>query len=289
MPKVAISYRRIDSAIASRIFRGLADRYGKESVFIDVNDVPAGAAFPQYVDKVLSQTQVLLVLIGPSWLRKGRRSLQAHQDVLSLALQYVALPAFLMLVAHYVIINALDLDTIYLRIASFIIPVPFGALFFWQTRLNPIAAFAAGAVLGVTADAAMTVSTAIRYHQSVMPSGTLEWLENAEYAVAIALGFVGGNTFARLPGVSSWFPEREDWVIAEVEAGLKNGIALLPVLVEGATMPTRRELPKKIAEFVYRSATHVDSGWNFDADMNKLIAEIDKILSGSPAGPPNRT
>jgi hypothetical protein len=284
MPKVAISYRRSDSTIASRIFRRLVDRYGKESVFIDVNDVPAGAAFPQYVDTILSKTQVLLVLIGSNWLRKGAGGLQAHQHGLSLALQYVVLPAFLMLVAHYVIVNRLDVDTIYLRIASFIIPIPFGAVFFWQTRLNPIAALAAAAILGVIADAGMTVSTAIRYGQPIMPSGTLEWLENAEYVVAIALGFVAGNTFARLPGVSSWFPEREDWVIAEVEAGLKNGIPLLPVLVERATMPARRELPNKIADFSYRSAIAVDSGWEFDKDMDKVIAGIDKILGEPQAG-----
>ena len=283
MPKIAVSYRRTDSTIASRIFRRLADHYGKEDVFIDVNDVPAGAAFPQFVDTVLSKTQVLLVLIGPNWLRKGARGLQTHQDGLSLALEYIVLPAFLMLVAHYVIVNRLDADTIYLRIASFIIPFPFGAVFFWQTRLNPFAAFAAAAVLGVIAVAGMTVSTAIRYGQPIMPSGTLEWLENVEYVVAIALGFVGGNTFARLPRISSWFPEREDWVMAEVEAGLKNAIPLLPVLVEGATMPARRELPKKIADFSYRSAMTVDSGWNFDNDMDKVIAGIDKILGGPQA------
>jgi hypothetical protein len=283
MPKVAISYRRTDSTIASRIFQRLADRYGKEAVFIDVNDVPAGAAFPQYVDKVLSKTQVLLVLIGPNWLRKGARGLQAHQSGLSLALQYIVLPAFLMLVAHDVIINRLDVDTIYLRIASFIIPLPFGAVFFWQTRLNPIAALAVAVILGVIADAAMTISAAIRWGQTIMPSSTLEWLENAEYVVAIAIGFVGGNTFARLPGVSSWFPEREDWVIAEVDAGLKNAIPLLPVLVEGATMPERRELPKKIADLSYRSAIAVDSGWNFDKDMDKVIAGIDKILAETQA------
>src|SRR3984893_14499134 len=87
---------------------------------------------------------------------------------------------------------------------------------------NRIAALPAAAILGVIADAGMTVSTAIRYGQPIMPSGTLEWLENAEYVVAIALGFVAGNTFARLPGVSSWFPERADWGVAEVEAGLKK-------------------------------------------------------------------
>src|ERR1700730_2327768 len=155
MPKVAISYRRSDSTIASRIFRRLVDRYGKESVFIDVNDVPAGAAFPQYVDTILSKTQVLLVLIVSNWLRKGAGGLQAHQHGLNLAHQYVVLPAFLMLVAHYVIVNRLDVDTIYLRIASILIPPPQAVLFFLRGLIIPMAAVAAAAILGVIADAGM--------------------------------------------------------------------------------------------------------------------------------------
>ena len=69
MPKVAISYRRSDSTIASRIFRCLADRYGKDEVFIDVNDVPAGTAFPQFVDTILSKTRVLLVVLPENHIR----------------------------------------------------------------------------------------------------------------------------------------------------------------------------------------------------------------------------
>ena len=30
------------------------------------------------------------------------------------------------------LVNALDLHTIYMRIVSFVVPLPFGAVFFWQ-------------------------------------------------------------------------------------------------------------------------------------------------------------
>ena len=43
MPRVAISYRRTDSdAITGRIFDRLVARYGSESVFRDIDSMPAG-------------------------------------------------------------------------------------------------------------------------------------------------------------------------------------------------------------------------------------------------------
>src|SRR5207253_11096029 len=136
--KIAISYRRADSAqIAGRIRDRLAARYGKDSIFIDIYDVPMGAEFPQHVKKVWSESAVLLALIGPNWLRQGGQFWPA------LALRYLALPVFFLLVAHYVIVNALDLDTLYLRIVAFLVPLPFGAALYWDTRTKPIAGFAA--------------------------------------------------------------------------------------------------------------------------------------------------
>ena len=101
MAKIAISYRRADSAaIAGRIRDRLAAQYGDDSIFIDIYKVPMGSDFPEHVRRVWSQTQILLVLIGANWLRRA--------DPLSprVALRYVAVPAFALLVAHYLIVNA---------------------------------------------------------------------------------------------------------------------------------------------------------------------------------------
>ena len=166
MPKIAISYRRTDSAqIAGRIRERLAAQYGKDSIFIDIYDIPLGSEFPRHVQQVWSETDVLLALIGPNWVR-GEAQLWP-----AVALAYLGLPAFVLLVAHYVIVNALDLDTLYLRMAAFFIALLFGAGFYWKTRTNPIAGFAVGGMLGVIAVTAMTVSTSLRYHQPIMPSG----------------------------------------------------------------------------------------------------------------------
>src|SRR6267154_6650107 len=69
MPKLAISYRRSDSsAITGRIFDRLAAHYGKESVFMDIDNIPFGADFRAHIQAVLQQTEVLIVVIGPRWL-----------------------------------------------------------------------------------------------------------------------------------------------------------------------------------------------------------------------------
>src|SRR5262249_42881397 len=99
-----------------------------------------------------------------------------------------------------------------LRIACFIIPLPFGTAFFREARTRPLAAFAVGAILGLVATCAMTISVSLRYHQPILPSDTFEWLENVEYVVSIAVGFFTGNILARMPGVASWWPQKEDWV-----------------------------------------------------------------------------
>jgi TIR domain len=68
MPKLTISYRRADSmAIAGRIYDRWASRYGKDSVFMDIDAIPAGVDFRKYVADVLAQTDVLIALMGPGW------------------------------------------------------------------------------------------------------------------------------------------------------------------------------------------------------------------------------
>src|SRR5262249_45059458 len=149
MPKIAISYRRADSSqIAGRIRERLAARYGQDSIFIDIHDIPIGSEFPEHIQKVWSQTDILLVLIGPNWLRRSDKPWP------TIAAWYVALPAVVLLIAHYLIINSLDLHSNYLRLAAFVIPLPFGAAFFIGSQRKGPASFLVGTVLGLIAAAA---------------------------------------------------------------------------------------------------------------------------------------
>lgn len=279
MPKIAISYRRADSEqMAGRIRDRLVARYGENSIFIDIYAIPLGSEFPQQIQKAWSEIEVLVLLMGKNWLRKGGQLTPAF------ALRYVALSAFLLLAAHYVIVS-LDLDITYSRIFSFLIPLTFGVASYWERQINPTAAFVFGAAIGTIAVIPMTVSTSLLYSSSsssIMPSGTVEWLENLEFVATITLGFWAGNMLARLPWFSRWIHEREDWVRVEVETALDKNVPIIPVLLDGATMPDRGQLPKSMQEISYRTATQVQSGADFDSHMTRLVAGIDKIIADRP-------
>ncbi len=65
-----ISYRVADTgATASRLFKELADAYGRACVFIDHERLEGGAPWPERLEAAARQASVMLVLIGEGWLR----------------------------------------------------------------------------------------------------------------------------------------------------------------------------------------------------------------------------
>ena len=49
-PKIVVSYRRSDSAMAGRIFDRLVLHFGKTNLFIDIDNVPFGVDFRKHID-----------------------------------------------------------------------------------------------------------------------------------------------------------------------------------------------------------------------------------------------
>ena len=152
MPKILVSYRRSDSqAIAGRIFDRLSARYGDESVFMDIDNIPFGIDFREHIQSALAQGDLLIAVIGPRW-------------------------------------------------------------------------------LGASADGAR-----IR--------------------------------------------EEADPVRVEIEAALRQKMAIVPVLVDGASMPKPEELPDTLKEFAFINAAPIDIGRDFRQHMERLIRTMDQILA----------
>jgi hypothetical protein len=159
MPKIVISYRRSDGkAITGRIFDRLSDRYGRASVFLDIDDIPLGVDFREHINEVLQECEVLVAVVGLNWL--GLRK-----------------------------------------------------------------------------------------------------------------------------GAPNRITERTDPVRIEVEAALKRGIPVIPVLIDGATMPTVAAMPETLNDFAFRNAAEVDSGRDFHRHMDRLIGALDRILITEPRPP----
>jgi hypothetical protein len=91
MPTIVISYRRADvKAVAGRIYDRLASRYGAASVFMDVDHIPLGIDYRSHIKSVLTQSDVLLAVIGPAWLGArpdGRRRIDEAADPVRLEVE----------------------------------------------------------------------------------------------------------------------------------------------------------------------------------------------------------
>jgi hypothetical protein len=55
-----------------RIRDVMASRFGKDSVFIDIDSIPLGVDFPEYINSQLSACEALIAIIGPHWIEAGR-------------------------------------------------------------------------------------------------------------------------------------------------------------------------------------------------------------------------
>jgi hypothetical protein len=158
MPKIAISYRRTDSAgVTGRICDRLTQRYGKDSVFRDIDSIPFGIDFRKVVNDALRDTDILIAVVGPNW--RGSKNGKARID------------------------------------------------------------------------------------------------------------------------------EDNDLVRIEVETALQRAIPVIPVFVGGALMPQPDELPETLREFQFRNGPTIDSGRNFDNDVERLIRSVDGLFEGKLTRP----
>jgi hypothetical protein len=84
--KVFISYRREDSRYqARRVYDAFVHALPPDTVFMDVDSIPPGADFVEILEGWVQQCDILLALIGPTWLksidpRTKRRRLDSSED-----------------------------------------------------------------------------------------------------------------------------------------------------------------------------------------------------------------
>ncbi|MGH3014921.1 MAG: toll/interleukin-1 receptor domain-containing protein, partial [Gaiellaceae bacterium] len=84
-----MSYRREDApAYAGRLYDQLAERFGDENVFMDVDTIEPGADFVARIEDAVSSAAALLVVVGRGWVDakddEGRRRLDDPEDFVRL-------------------------------------------------------------------------------------------------------------------------------------------------------------------------------------------------------------
>jgi hypothetical protein len=87
--KIFINYRRDDSmSAAGRLHDRLAQTFGRNNLFMDVDHIPAGVDFVDYLNSQVAACDVFLAVIGPNWLNakddRGRRRFENPDDFVTI-------------------------------------------------------------------------------------------------------------------------------------------------------------------------------------------------------------
>lgn len=95
--KIFISYRRQDSGdIAGRIYDVLVAAFGSGAIFKDVDSIPKGSDYHNYLEDTVSSCRALIAVIGDEWLdtiyedgdKQGQRRLDDPNDWVRLEIEH---------------------------------------------------------------------------------------------------------------------------------------------------------------------------------------------------------
>src|SRR5262249_8995672 len=79
--KIFINYRRDDSiGMAGRLHDRLAQDFGPDNIFMDVDNIPVSEDFVAYLNRQVAACDIVVAVIGKKWLKaKNKRGLRLHQ------------------------------------------------------------------------------------------------------------------------------------------------------------------------------------------------------------------
>lgn len=114
--------------------------------------------------------------------------------------RFILAPLVLLLVAHALVTVVYDLNVVYLRLISMLVPLPFG---FWLFRDEPrtlLPWFVGTAFLAVASVVGMSAIVGMVDHTPLLPRNAFEWREVLEYSASIAFSFLTGMLISRVTG-----------------------------------------------------------------------------------------
>ena len=106
-------------------------------------------------------------------------------------------------------------------------------------------------------------------------------IRQAVGASRVLLVVMGKRWQGERAGAASRINDAGDFVRLEVAAALAAGLRVIPLLIDGATMPTAAQLPDELRPLARRNALGIDNT-RFAADIERLVAALRDVL-GEPA------
>lgn len=85
---------------------------------------------------------------------------------------------------------------------------------------------------------------------------------------------IGKSWRSQRKGQPARIMDPDDWVRIEVETALDRAIPVVPLLIDGASLPGRDQLPESLWPLLRRNALPVDSGRDFHAQLSRLVRDL---------------
>lgn len=106
-------------------------------------------------------------------------------------------------------------------------------------------------------------------------------IEEAVASSGVVLALIGNGWLNAMNGKGQRrLEDPDDFVRLEIESALKRGIVVIPVLVEGAMVPSPSELPASISRLGRTQAIELtDERWDYD--IGRLVAVLKDVV-GAP-------
>lgn len=120
-----------------------------------------------------------------------------------------------------------------------------------------------------------------------MPAG-VDFHEHLQAMLAdcgALLVVIGKSWRSQRKGQDARIMDPDDWVRIEVETALERSIPVVPLLIDGATLPGRDQLPETLWPLLRRNALPVDSGRDFHAQLSRLVRDLRLQLGEESAAP----
>jgi len=76
-----------------------------------------------------------------------------------------------------------------------------------------------------------------------------------------------------------------DWVRIEIGSALQRNIPVIPVLIRRQQLPPAADLPGDLRDLVYRQAIQLRPDPDFDNDVARLVANLNRLLERASASP----
>lgn len=109
-----------------------------------------------------------------------------------------------------------------------------------------------------------------------------EVIRNAVGQCEALLVLIGARWLAPQPDGKLRLEDEHDFVRLEIAAALARNIRVIPVLLDGTTMPKEAALPQALRGLVWRNAIEV-SNTRFSSDIDRLANALARVLDGPAA------